>query len=648
MDGNKEIWIYRLPAVTDVDLTLGTDLPFQDLNAGMFQRITDTPASRVPSAGTSNLFPFYADDNRESAISDDGLRLAFTSTRNLVPSVGNTDGNPEIFFYNVATGTFVQGTNTQDAVQGQGFIFQQNPNLSSDGSIVSFYSSANLAGANQDDSSGGNAEIYLANYSGSAMTIIRQVTRTKVDPANGRNVNAFSPGRRMSRDGSMIAFESLATDPKANATTNGTNLALFVYTVATDTFTQVGTREEGDINRLAVFTDYNASLVPGSLIFASFLNIRPDGTIPPEAQALEGLNPQRSAQVFLTTLPASSSSTFIRMTNIPFQTSFGGTRPVAGDSRKRVAISVGGADLGGGNPDFSIELYYVLTPIVTAESSAALSFFTGASNMSVPNATPTPTPGASPTPTPSPTPVPSPAPGTGIGLAAGELSIVRSTVALAPSDATASGASETLRTPALPIELNGVSLSVNGAAAGLYFVGNASKQINFVMPITIGTGVGRVAVNIFDAGAGSDTMLRGFVPLVATQPDIFTTTNDAGGRAIAVNVTNPAARTPEPFNVTSPDSGGNNVATVIELSVTGVRAVLPAEVTVTVGTIPITGADITFVGSNKEAPGFDIINFKLPASLAGAGDVPIVVTVLKTGVTVTSRSAATAPHITIN
>jgi uncharacterized protein (TIGR03437 family) len=452
----------------------------------------------------------------------------------------------------------------------------------------------------------------------------------------------------MSRDGSLIAFESLANDPKANTTSNGTNLALFVYTVGTDTFTQVGPRTETDIGRHPVFTDYNASLVPASLVFASFLNIRPDGTIPASGSQLEGLNPQRSPQIFLTSLPASSSSTFVRLTNIPFQSSFGGTRPIASASVKRMAMSLGGVDLGGGNADFSIELYYVLTPIITAESSAALSFFTGASNMPVPNATPTPTPTASPTATPTPTPTPSPSPGTGIGLAPGELSIVRSTVALAPSDATASGASLTLRSPALPIELNGVSLSVNGAAAGLYFVGNSSKQINFVMPITLALGVGRVAVNTFNAGAGTDTIARGFVPIVLAQPDVFSSTADAGGRALALNVTNPAARTPEPFNVTSPDATGTSVPTVIELSLTGVRSVLAAEVTVTVGTTAITGGSILFIGPNAEMPGVDIINFQLPASLAGAGDVPVVVTVNKQGLTVTSRPADSAPHITIN
>ena len=150
--------------------------------------------------------------------------------------------------------------------------------------------------------------------------------------------------------------------------------------------------------------------------------------------------------------------------------------------------------------------------------------------MPVTAATPAPSPAASPTPTPSPVP------GAPIGLAPGELSIVRSTVALAPSDAAAGGASETKRSPALPIELNGVSLSVNGAAAGLYFVGNASKQINFVMPIGVAVGLDNVAVNVLDSGANTDTLYRGLVQVVAGQPDIFTTTNDAGGRAIAIGI----------------------------------------------------------------------------------------------------------------
>ena len=80
-DGNQEIWVYQLPAVTDVDLSSGADLPLQDLTSGAFTQITNTPASRVPSAGATGIPPFVADDNRSAAISDNGNIIAFVSTR---------------------------------------------------------------------------------------------------------------------------------------------------------------------------------------------------------------------------------------------------------------------------------------------------------------------------------------------------------------------------------------------------------------------------------------------------------------------------------------------------------------------------------------------------------------------------------------
>src|SRR6185295_9489603 len=200
-----------------------------------------------------------------------------------------------------------------------------------------------------------------------------------------------------------------------------------------------------------------------------------------------------------------------------------------------------------------------------------LSFFTGASEMPVAAATPLPSP------TPSPTPTPSPVPGQPIGVAPGELTIVRSTVALAPSDADTTGdVSETNRSPALPVELNGVSVSVNGHAAGLYRVRNADKQINFVVPIGTGPGLATVAINILNTGANSDTLLRGLVVITAAQPDIFTF---PGNRAAALTTPDNLA---EPFNVTT---GAN--PTVISLRVTGVRFAAAGEVSVTVGTTAI-------------------------------------------------------------
>jgi len=638
-DANTELWIYRLPAVVDVNLTLGTDLPLQDLATGAFTQITNTPASRLPTPGapatttTPAKIPFFADDNREPAINDNGTILAFISTRNLVPGVGNTDGNPELFFYNVGAGTLSQGTNTQDATPGIGFTFQSNPSLSADGSVVAFASSANLAANNAD----GNAEVFIANFSGSAMSNVRQVTRTQNGP---NNTNVLSPGRRLSRDGGFIAFESLSLDPKGNVAPSSTILGTFVYTVGTDTFVEIGPRATifTDITHFPTFTDYNSSLTPGSVVFASALNFRANGTFPPEAQDSEGLNPQREAQIFLTSLPASTSQSFVRLTNVP-NLDLGGLLAVTSETRTRSAFILGGGDLGGGNGDNSLELFYLLSPQATAQSGATLSFFTGASNMPVATATPVPSP------TPSPTPTPSPSPGAPIGVAPGSLTIVRSSIALAPSNASACTvvsspcASETQRAPALPIELNGVSVSVNGGAAGLYFVGNAEKQINFVVPPGAASGLANVVVNILDAGANMDTQVRGLVQIVVGQPDIFSSTGDANGRALAVNAT---TGTSEPFSITT-----NGNPTVIQLTVTGVHFASRAEITVTVGTTVITGDGIVSVQPNREMHGFDFINFALPASLAGAGDVPVQVTFSR-GIQTTSRPAATAPRITIN
>ncbi|CAN5559568.1 hypothetical protein BH20ACI3_BH20ACI3_18630 [soil metagenome] len=633
-DGNQEIWTYQVPAIADVDLTSGANLPIVTLSGGAFARVTDTPATTLPTPGATGVAPQVADDNRDATISDDGNRIAFVSTANLVPSVGNADRNPELFFFNRQTSAFTQATITQSTGGARPFsVFQQNPSISADGSVVAFLSTANLAGSNDDGNGRGNLEIYVASYDGAAFSNVRQATRTRDET---RLVNSLHPGRRLSRDGSLIALESLASDPKANSATNEAAHAIFVYNIAADTFVKVGQRAAAgnDVIRFPTFTDYNNSLQPATLIFASALNFKPDGTFPAADQASTGLNPNTVTQIFATQAPATPANTFTRLSKHPALAAndfLVGVRPLTSDSRQRLAYSHGGAELGTGNSDRSVEAFYLLSPTVTSELSAPLSFFTGASEF------PLPIPEASP----SPSPIPSPSPGTITGLARGELGIVRTTVEFAPSDQTASGGSETLRSPALPVELNGVSVSINGVAAGLYFVGRTSRQINFVVPLGAVPGVATVVVN---SRLNGGTQLRGSLQIVPAQPDLFT----VGGRAAIVNVTNPAARTGEPFTVTSLDASGMTVPTVLEITLTGVRGVTPAEVKVTVGTTDITGDSIVLVRPNLEMPGWDIINFRLPASLANSPDVPVVVTVTRATSVFSSRPAATAPLITIS
>lgn len=648
-DANQEIWIYQLPAVTDLDLTTGDDVAFQDLSGGTFTQVTSTPASRPPSAGATGVLPFVADDNREAAINDDGTIIAFISTRNLV-GTGNADGNPELFFRNLSAspGTFVQATNTADAVDGVKIIsrFQQNPSLSASGNRVAFISTANLTGGNDDDGQGkGNAEVYVADFTGSGLSNLRQVTRTKSETTGtftGSSVNLLGPGRRLSRDGAFIGLESRAADPKANdSTTNASSLATFVYNVSSDSFVQVGLRalSGSDIRHFPTFTDYTGT-VPGALVFASALNFKADGSFPAADQDATGLNPLRQPQIFITDLPVSSTSTFKRLTNNPAGSLSSDIpiRPITSSKRNRMTFSLTTAELGGGNSDLSIEVYYLLSPTVTTEllgSAAPLSFFTKASNFPVLDATPAASPSPSPTPTPTLGTI-------AAGLAPGEMSIVRSTVALAPSDKVGVGGPEAERSPILPIELNGVSVSINGAAAGLYFVGNSSKEIDFVMPPGVSSGVATFVIN------NNGTVIRGIVNIVLAQPDIFSTTHDAGGRAIICNVTNTSVSgcVLEPFSVTTADSTGAQVPTVLEIHVTGLRKVVASEVTVSIGTTAITASSVR---PNLNLFGEDLITITLPASLAGAGDVPVVVTASRVGAgSFMSRGAATAPLTKIN
>jgi uncharacterized protein (TIGR03437 family) len=621
-DGNQEIFLYFIPQVANpnADLSAGVEQPLTDLTTGTYTRITDTPASRLPTPGTATVSPFVAFDNREPTTNDNSSVIAFVSTRDLTG--GNADFNPEVFLYNRLTAATVQLTNTQ-TTSPTNPIFNSNPSLSGQTlpgtQVLSFFSNANINIGGSSNNADNNGEVYLGTFDGTTATVTRQASRTTT-PVIGFSVNVYSPGNRISRDGTMVAFESYSSDPKTNGTAQS-NPAIFVYNVAADTFTQVGPRATSgaDVQRFPTFTYDNTTLV-----FASTLNFRADGSSP--STAAEGLNPNNLVQVFSTPVPPATSS-FTRLTNTLSSALSFRLQPFPSNTRERLAFSMEATELGGGNADNSAEAFYLRSRTGTDVATPTVSFFTGATQRPV--ATPSPTPPAV------------------NGLAPGMIGIVRSTSALAPAAVTATGASESQRRPSLPVELSGVTVSINSASAGLLSI--APGEIRFVVPIglapTTGTATYPVVIN------NNGSIIRSTIQINPAQPDIFSTTNDAGGRAIVLNVTNPAAPTPEPFTVTSLNMSGQTVPTILQIMLTGVRNVSRGQVTVTIGTTAITGtANILLVGPT-DMPGVDQINVQLPASLAGAGDVPIVVSVTINNVTYTSRPTTptdTAPRIRIN
>jgi uncharacterized repeat protein (TIGR01451 family) len=165
-DGNLEIFVAEIGAGGAISLTQVTHTTAGD---GQQPPINDRPAISADGAriafasnqdGNLEIFVYDAGDasmtqvtttdgkvsNEQPAISADGTRVAFVSNGNLVPGVGNTDGNFEIFVYDAATGQTQQITNTG------GEVVNEQPHLNAAGDLLTFVSTGDLgsAGGNPD------------------------------------------------------------------------------------------------------------------------------------------------------------------------------------------------------------------------------------------------------------------------------------------------------------------------------------------------------------------------------------------------------------------------------------------------------------------------------------------------------------------
>jgi hypothetical protein len=664
-DGNTEMWLYEVPAVAPADLSAGGEIAVTNLSGGTFTRVTNTLPSRLPSPGTATNPPVIGDDNRDASISDDGNVIAFVSNRDLTPP-GNAspNANDEIFTYvrNAAAPNQITVTTRGTIVAP---IYNQNPTISGNGTRVAFLSNANnpirlmTGGSNAD----GNVEIFYADLLGgtadvTATSVKRQVTTTTRNNP-GDLVNILDLGRRMSRDGRYIAFDSYADLAGEHGGANQPGYALFVFdntiVAPANAFRRVGPRSDadaaasgGDVPRYPGFTDTDAGGTPATLVFETRQNILANGTVAPTNDT--GLNPNaaRPAQIYAYPLnvPA-ASATLTRLTLFPTPNTFiAATQPIPSNSRRRMTFNLALTEIGTGNGDLQSEAYYYLLPVAVSQTTVNLSFATGASRIPV-SASPVPTPTATPTPSPTPSVSPTPiTPPAVQGVSPGMLAILVTPFdpSNPPVPRTAVGSLQ--RRFTLPIELSGVTLTVGGAAAGLRSV--SQQEVVFVVP------PGLAAVNnsptVYPVVVNNNgTILRGSITIVPARPDIFTfapVSPTLTNRALIFNITNTVPRT-EPFNVTTLRlRGGRRVPTVLRLVLTGVNNLPAASLTVRIGSTTLTGAQIT-TGAVLVEPGVYSIDFALPATLLGAGDVPIIVSATINGVTYSSRLDDTAPRFRI-
>ena len=268
-------------------------------------------------------------------------------------------------------------------------------NLTGGGWRVAFLSNGDnpivgMTGSNTDK----NEEVFYTDLDSSGvigMTKKQVTTTARTNP--GDVVNVFNYGRRMSRDGRYIAFDSYADLASENGGTNQAGFATYVFdtTLTTNAFRRILPRSNadsgafgGDLQRYPGFTDYDVNRVPQTFVLQTRMNFKPDGTIPTTSS--DGLNDNafRPSQVYSFPVTASMSAIFTRQTKLPTPNFFlASIQPMPSNSLRRMIFNLAQTETGTGNPDLASEVYYFLLPFSDSQTIASFSFATGASRIAV-------------------------------------------------------------------------------------------------------------------------------------------------------------------------------------------------------------------------------------------------------------------------
>jgi uncharacterized protein (TIGR03437 family) len=209
------------------------------------------------------------------------------------------------------------------------------------------------------------------------------------------------------------------------------------------------------------------------------------------------------------------------------------------------------------------------------------------------------------------------------------IGIAPGSIATANGFGLATGAAATGSAP-FPTMLGGTTVSIMDAGgkmtpAPLLYV--SSGQVNFLVPSSVALGAAKVVVT-----AGSTTSTSSAVPVSAVAPGLFTLNGTGLAAATAVRVAANGTQTAVPVYTVNSDNSVSatpisvtaaNGAVYLTLYGTGLQAAGTSGVTATIGGV---NAKVLFAGP-QSTPGLDQVNVQIPASLAGAGNSLVQLTV---------------------
>jgi uncharacterized protein (TIGR03437 family) len=177
----------------------------------------------------------------------------------------------------------------------------------------------------------------------------------------------------------------------------------------------------------------------------------------------------------------------------------------------------------------------------------------------------------------------------------------------------------------LSTSLNGTTVTITDSSgvstpASLFYV--SSSLVDFAAPASLALGAATVTVK-----AGDGTVRTGSVVVANVEPAVFTL-NAAGLAAASILRITDSGQVYQ--NVYTVDAGNNIVAAPIDVSkdqvylvlyATGIRRAAQSQVTITVGGMNLPAQ---YAGPQGSYTGLDQVNVLLPPSLAGRGDVPLI------------------------
>ena len=490
-DGNQEIFLASLPL---------------NSTAAFFQRITTTQGS---TTATNQIQVF---DNIYPTINSNGSLIGFVSNRNAatgLTGVVNPDRIAQIILYNTATGAFTQVT-TKNEAEGidSTFAFKGfnlNPQLSGNGSTLIFVSGFNHAPTSTINNADLNGEVFIYDVATKVITQLTNTTGFAGYPATinqagtglvpDQPVNFFNQNtKHISNDGNLIVIES-AGDLEAGKNTDKTR-EVFIYNRTTAKFTQITANAPlpavpmaADLPKI----DYNFTpgISPnGRYVFlASILNIVPVAS--GVTSSVLNDNADGSREVFRYDI---TTGKYRQITYTP-------QSPRVLDQREALLMVNSNAtgtevfftddvNLTGSNGDTSFEVVRAVIRPVTESNTVVAALVNGASFVSD-----------------STTPASNP-------VASGSIASIFGT-RLANSAAPATRSD-------LDYQLNGVSVTITGIAAKLFYV--SPGQINFLIPEGFAAGD-----NVDFVVNNNGVLSSGKFKLLNASPGVFTVTSDGKG-----------------------------------------------------------------------------------------------------------------------